>query len=181
MLSEGKNDIIIGDRFAGGIEKGAMPLSHRIGVRFLSRIGRMRTGTDMQDFHCGLRGMTKEAAGRLELRAEGMEFATEMIAAAAREGLRIGQCPVSLRKCRLDWKSKLRTLPDGIRHLKYLLEKHSKRKEQKNGKEDPAGKKKKVCGIPDGAGDGHPGTGIGGGRENHHRRWSNNCLDFRFD
>ena len=133
MLSEGKNDIIIGDRFAGGIEKGAMPLSHRIGVRFLSRIGRMRTGTDVRDFHCGLRGMTKEAAGRLKLRAEGMEFATEMIAAAAREGLRIGQCPVSLRKCRLDRKSKLRTLPDGIRHLKYLLEKHSKRKEQKNG------------------------------------------------
>ena len=129
VLSEGKSDIIIGDRFAGGMEKGAMSLSHRIGVRYLSWIGRRKTGTDVRDFHCGLRGMTKEAAGRLKLRAEGMEFATEMIAEAAREGLRIGQCPVSLRKCRLDRKSKLRTLPDGMRHLKYLLGKHGKGEE----------------------------------------------------
>lgn len=120
MLSSGKYDIIIGDRFSGGIKKGAMPVSHRIGVKILSWIGRRKTGTSVRDFHCGLRAMTREAAEKMAFRAEGMEFATEMIASAARAGLRIGQCPVSLRKCTRKRKSKLRALPDGIRHLRYL-------------------------------------------------------------
>ena len=132
-LLAGKCDIVIGDRFAGGIEKGAMPLNHRLGVRFLSRLGRWKTKTNVRDFHCGLRGLTKEAAEKLDFRAEGMEFATEMIALAARAGMRIGQYPVSLRKCTRNRKSKLRTLPDGIRHLKYLLGIHGTKEEQANG------------------------------------------------
>ena len=121
-LARGEADIMIGDRFAGGIEKGALPLSHRVGVRFLSALGRWRTHTAVRDFHCGLRGLTREAARILNFRTEGMEFATEMIALGARQGLRIGQVPVPLRRCQAPRKSKLRTLPDGCRHLKYLVE-----------------------------------------------------------
>ena len=120
-LAEGRADVMIGDRFAGGMEKGAMPWSHRIGVRLLSAMGRRRYRTDVRDFHCGMRGLTRKAAEQLAFRTGGMEFATEMIALAAKAGLRIGQCPVRLRKCTLDRKSKLRTLPDGNRHLRYML------------------------------------------------------------
>jgi len=120
-LAEGRADVMIGDRFAGGMEKGAMPWSHRIGVRLLSAFGRRRYRTDVRDFHCGMRGLTRKAAEQLAFRTGGMEFATEMIALAAKAGLRIGQCPVRLRKCTLDRKSKLRTLPDGNRHLRYML------------------------------------------------------------
>ncbi len=131
-LSRGECDIIIGDRFAGGMESGSMPLSHKAGVRLLSALARKRYHTTVRDFHCGLRGITREAARQLDFRAEGMEFATEMIALAAAKGLRIGQCPVRLRKCRANRKSKLRTLPDGIRHLRYILGKPGKQEEKKN-------------------------------------------------
>ena len=130
-LSRGKYDIMIGDRFAGGMEKGSMPLSHKLGVRFLSRMARLRYRTDVRDFHCGLRGITREAARKLAFRTEGMEFATEMIARAAEAGMRIGQCPVRLRRCGADRKSKLRTLPDGFRHLRYILGNPGKQEEEK--------------------------------------------------
>ena len=120
-LADGKCDMMIGDRFRGGIEKGAMPLSHIIGVRFLSLIGRMRYRTDVRDFHCGFRGITREALSNLRFHTTGMEFATEMIAEAVRKGLIIGQIPVSLKKCRDSRQSKLRTVRDGIRHLIYII------------------------------------------------------------
>ncbi len=119
-LAENRYDMMIGDRM-GGLEKGAMSLLHCVGVRFLSALGRLRYHTEVRDFHCGLRGLTAGAARRLEFRCGGMEFATEMIALAARGGLRIGQCPVTLRRCRDKRKSKLRTLPDGFRHVRYIL------------------------------------------------------------
>ena len=112
---------MIGDRFAGGIERGAMPLLHRVGVRVLSALGRLKTGTKVFDFHCGLRGLTREAACSLDFRTEGMEFASEMIVLAAKQGLRIEQVPVLLRRCEKKRKSKLRAIPDGLRHLRYLL------------------------------------------------------------
>lgn len=121
LLSSGAFDVVIGDRFAGGVERGAMPLSHRVGVRMLSVLGRLKTGTEIRDFHCGLRGLTREAACSLDFRTEGMEFASEMIALAAKRGLRIGQVPVLLRRCEKKRKSKLRAIPDGLRHLRYLL------------------------------------------------------------
>ena len=120
-LALGEYDVMIGDRFAGGIEKGAMPLLHKIGVCFLSAAGRARTKSTVRDFHCGLRGLTRQAAQSLSFRMEGMEFATEMIALAAAKGLRIGQAPVPLYRCRYPRRSKLRTLPDGFRHLKYIV------------------------------------------------------------
>lgn len=65
-------------------EKGAMSFSHRWGVRLLSYCGRKRFHTDVYDFHCGLRGMSRKAAEKLQLHTDGMEFATEMIAEAAK-------------------------------------------------------------------------------------------------
>ena len=120
LLSSGACDMVIGNRFAGGMEKGSMPLSHKWGVRFLSWLGRKRLDTDIYDFHCGLRGLTRAGLEKLELKTGGMEFATEMIAAAVKAGLSVGQVPVRLRKCALARKSKLRTLRDGLRHLVYI-------------------------------------------------------------
>lgn len=121
MLSGGSYDLVIGNRFAGGMEKGSMPLSHKWGVRFLSWLGRKRLHTDIYDFHCGLRGLTRSAAEQLEFITEGMEFATEMIAEAVTKGLSLGQTAVPLRKCVHARQSKLRTLRDGLRHLVYIL------------------------------------------------------------
>lgn len=121
MLSDEGYDMVIGDRFAGDMEKGAMPLSHHIGVRFLSWIAGKRFHSDVRDFHCGIRGMTKEAAHRVVYDTEGMEFATEMIAKAAKAGLRIGQMPAGLNRSIIPRKPKLKTIPDGFRHLKYIM------------------------------------------------------------
>lgn len=121
MLSSGEWDMVIGNRFAGGMEKGSMSRSHRWGVRFLSWLGRKRLHTDIYDFHCGLRGLTRTAAEKLEFHTEGMEFATEMIAQAVRQGLSLGQAPVTLRKCVHPRTSKLRTIRDGLRHLVYIV------------------------------------------------------------
>lgn len=122
MLSAGEWDMVIGNRFAGGMEPGSMPWSHKWGVRFLSWVGRTTLHTDICDFHCGLRGLTRSAAEMLELQTDGMEFATEMIAQAARTGFSIAQTPVVLRKCSYKRKSKLRTIRDGLRHLFYMLQ-----------------------------------------------------------
>ena len=113
-------DVMIGNRL-DTIEPGAMPLSHRIGVRFLSQLGRCRYHVRVRDFHCGLRGMTRQAAENLRFRMDGMEFATEMIAVAAGAHMRIGQTRVVLKKCPYGRESKLRTIRDGIRHLAYML------------------------------------------------------------
>ncbi|MBQ3841589.1 MAG: glycosyltransferase family 2 protein [Ruminiclostridium sp.] len=120
-LAEGKCDMMIGDRFSGGIEKGAMPPLHRLGVPFLSWCGRMKFGVKVRDFHCGLRSVTRSAAAKMRFRTTGMEFSTEFIAEGARNGLRIGQTPAKLRRCTEKRRSKLRTFPDGLRHLKYIL------------------------------------------------------------
>ena len=120
-LAQGRYDLMIGDRFLGGIEKGAMPVSHKLGVRFLSAAGRWRFHTDVHDFHCGLRGITREALEKLDFTTDGMEFATEMIAQAAARHLRTGQTGVVLKNCPCRRVSKLRTVRDGLRHLGYIL------------------------------------------------------------
>ena len=116
-----KNDVVIGDRFKGGIERGAMPLSHHVGVRGLSLMGRMRYGTDVKDFHCGLRGIRSDALGKVNYRTTGMEFATEMIAEAVRNDLVIAQTPVALRNSVKGRRPKLNTIRDGFRHLNYII------------------------------------------------------------
>ena len=121
MLSSGEYDMVIGDRLSGRMQKGAMPLSHKWGVRFLSACARIRCKTDVRDFHCGLRGLTGEAAEKLFFQTAGMEFATEMIMQAAKEEIRIGQVPVELKCCRFERRSKLHAIRDGIRHLGYIF------------------------------------------------------------
>ncbi len=120
-LAEGAVDFMTGDRFAGQMEKGAMSLSHRLGVPFLSWCGRMKFRARIQDWHCGIRGIRKDALEKLSLHTDGMEFATEMIAEAARQGLRIGEVSVPLRVSRFEREEKLRTIRDGLRHLWYIL------------------------------------------------------------
>lgn len=114
-------DMIIGNRYAGGIDKNEMSLSHRLGARFLSWCGRIKFHTDVYDFHCGLRGITGESAKKLSFTTDGMEFATEMIAEASRNHMTIKQVPVKLRECKFERESKLRTVQDGIRHLTYII------------------------------------------------------------
>ncbi|MBQ7955411.1 MAG: glycosyltransferase family 2 protein [Lachnospiraceae bacterium] len=120
-LAEEKCQMVMGNRYAGGIEAGGMSWSHRWGVRFLSLCARMRFHMEVYDFHCGLRGILRSAAEQLEFRTEGMEFATEMIAKAGKSNFCILQVPVVLRKCKQERKSKLRTIRDGLRHLGYIL------------------------------------------------------------
>lgn len=121
MLKSGRYDVVIGNRFAGPMEKGAMTMLHVVGVKFLSMAGRLRYHVKVRDFHCGLRGMTRNSAEKMKLKCDGMEFATELIGEAARMDLSIGETPVRLRRSKYDRESKLRTFRDGIRHLKYLI------------------------------------------------------------
>lgn len=120
-LRENEYDFITGNRFGGQMEKGAMSLSHRLGVPFLSWCGRVKFGVKVHDWHCGLRGIRRDALRKCHFHTTGMEFATEMIAEAARKGLRISEVSVPLRAARVKRKEKLRTVRDGVRHLWYIL------------------------------------------------------------
>lgn len=117
------SDLVVGDRFRGGIERGAMPFLHRLGVPFLSLLARLRFHTDVRDFHCGIRAFRREAALALDFHCDGMEFATEMIAAFSQSGAVITQVPTPLRKDLREGKPHLRTFRDGLRHLFYIFSK----------------------------------------------------------
>lgn len=114
-------DLVVGNRFRGGIEKGAMPLSHRFGVPLLSALARWRFKAPIHDFHCGLRGFDREMALKLEPSCPGMEFATEIIATFAMHGAEIMEVPTVLRRDLRQGSSHLRTLRDGWRHLKFIM------------------------------------------------------------
>lgn len=115
-------DLVMGDRFAGGIEPGAMPFLHRyLGNPVLSFVGRLFFRTRIRDFHCGLRGFSRDAITQLGLVTPGMEFASEMVAKAALAGLQIAEVPTSLRPDGRDRPPHLRTWRDGWRHLRFLL------------------------------------------------------------
>ncbi len=120
-LVNNQYDFVTGNRFAGLMENGAMSFSHRLGVPFLSFCGRLKYGVTIHDFHCGIRGIRRDALDKLTFQTSGMEFATEMIAEANRKGLRIGEVSVPLRKAVFQRKEKLRTVRDGLRHLWYIL------------------------------------------------------------
>ena len=130
-LMDGSCDMACGNRFAGGIEKGAMPFLHRIGVPFLSVCANLRYGTKIHDYHCGLRGLTRETAEKLTLVTEGMEFATEIIAQAAMLGLNILEVPVPLYCPDIPRKTHLRTFYDGLRHLALILKKTPSKPQKK--------------------------------------------------
>jgi hypothetical protein len=116
------HDLVIGNRFLGGIESGAMPWSHRwIGNPILTLISRIFFHTPVGDAHCGLRGLRKEAYERMKLRATGMEFASEMVIKASLKGMRIAEVPVTLRPDGRSRPPHLRTWRDGWRHLRFML------------------------------------------------------------
>lgn len=114
--------LVMGNRFAGGIAPGAMPALHRhLGNPVLSGIGRLLFGVPVRDFHCGMRGFDREAVAGLGLRSSGMEFASEMVVKASLAGLRIGEVPTTLRPDGRDRPPHLRSWRDGWRHLRFLL------------------------------------------------------------
>ena len=90
-------DLVMGNRFKGGIEKGAMPFLHKyLGNPVLSFIGRLFFKSKIGDFHCGLRGFSKDAFLRMELKTTGMEFASEMIVKASLKEMKIAEVPTTL-------------------------------------------------------------------------------------
>ena len=115
-------DLVVGNRFLGGIEPGAMPWSHRwLGNPVLSTINKMFFHAPVGDTHCGLRAFTKGAYDKMRLRATGMEFASEMVIKASLKGMRITEVPVLLRPDGRSRPPHLRTWRDGWRHLRFML------------------------------------------------------------
>ncbi len=120
-LREG-SELVMGNRFAGKIHDGAMPWLHRyLGNPVLSGLGRLFFRVRVGDFHCGLRGFSKAAYDRMELRSTGMEFASEMVIKSALHDLRICEIPVELRPDGRDRPPHLRTWRDGWRHLRFMM------------------------------------------------------------
>lgn len=115
-------DIVMGNRFQGGIAPGAMPPLHRyLGNPVLSWIGRLFFKIKVGDFHCGLRGFNRDQIEKLGLRTTGMEFASEMVVRAALANYRIDEVPTTLAKDGRSRPPHLRTWRDGWRHLSFLL------------------------------------------------------------
>jgi hypothetical protein len=118
----GGADLVMGNRFQGGISPGAMPPLHKyLGNPVLSFIGRLFFPIKVGDFHCGLRGFSREAANSLGLKSPGMEFASEMVVKAALRDLRIEEVPTTLRPDGRTRAPHLKTWRDGWRHLRFLL------------------------------------------------------------
>jgi glycosyltransferase involved in cell wall biosynthesis len=118
----GGADLVMGDRFTGGIDSGAMPFLHRyLGNPALSFLGRLFFGLPCRDFHCGLRAFSRQAILDLRLTTTGMEFASEMLVRAGLARLKIADVPTRLAKDGRSRRSHLRTWRDGWRHLRFLL------------------------------------------------------------
>lgn len=116
------DDLVMGNRFRGGIKPGAMPPLHRyLGNPVLTGLGRLFFKSPCGDFHCGLRAFSRAAILALNLRTTGMEFASEMIVKATLQGLRIGEVPVVLSPDGRSRPPHLRSWRDGWRHLRFLL------------------------------------------------------------
>jgi hypothetical protein len=116
------HDLVMGNRFQGGIQPGAMPPLHRyLGNPVLTEIGKLFFKSPCGDFHCGLRGFTKAAYLRMGLRTTGMEFASEMVVKATLFHMPIAEVPTKLLPDGRSRAPHLRTWRDGWRHLRFLL------------------------------------------------------------
>ena len=119
---EGGRDLIMGNRFAGGILPNAMPLLHRyLGNPVLSFVGRLFFQVPIGDFHCGMRAFRASSMRALNLRTTGMEFASEMVVKSSLQGLVIAEVPTTLQPDGRSRAPHLRTWRDGWRHLRFLL------------------------------------------------------------
>ena len=118
----GGSDLVMGNRFQGGIAPGAMPALHRyVGNPVLSWIGRLFFKVPIHDFHCGMRGFRRDRILDLGLRTNGMEFASEMVVRSSLAGLAISEVSTTLRPDGRTRSPHLRTWRDGWRHLRFLL------------------------------------------------------------
>ncbi len=116
------HDVVMGNRFQGGIRRGAMPWKNRyIGNPILSTIGKMLFRAGVGDFHCGLRGFTKSAFQTMDLRTTGMEFASEMVIKAKLMGLKMTEVPTVLSPDGRSRPPHLLPYRDGWRHLRFML------------------------------------------------------------
>lgn len=121
-LLEEDADLVIGNRFKGKMEKKAMPFTHKyIGTPIISLIGNTLYKIKVSDFNCGLRAIKKDSFKELDFKCGGMEFATEMLIKAKKNNLIIKEVPINFYKDNRDRKPHLRTVKDGIRHLKVLV------------------------------------------------------------
>jgi glycosyltransferase involved in cell wall biosynthesis len=115
-------DLVMGNRFRGGIRPGAMPFLHRyLGNPVLSGLGRLFFPSACGDFHCGLRGFRRDAIARMDLRTTGMEFASELVVKATLFNMNISEVPVTLSPDGRSRPPHLRSWRDGWRHLRFLL------------------------------------------------------------
>lgn len=115
-------DLVMGNRFKGGIKRGAMPPLHRyLGNPVLSALGQLFFRSPVGDFHCGLRGLRKDAVGRLDLHTTGMEFASEMVVKATISQMRMTEVPTALSPDGRSRPPHLRSWRDGWRHLRFML------------------------------------------------------------
>ena len=115
-------DLVMGNRFKGGIKQGAMPPLHRyLGNPVLTWIGRLLFSSPCGDFHCGLRGFRTDAIKQLDLRTTGMEFASEMVVKATLYKMRLAEVPTTLSPDGRSRPPHLRSWRDGWRHLRFLL------------------------------------------------------------
>jgi hypothetical protein len=116
------DDLVMGNRFRGGIEPGAMPWHHRyVGNPVLTGVLNLFFHSPIRDAHCGLRAFRKDAYQRLGLRAPGMEFASEMVVKACLQKQKISEAPVVLRPAGRGRPPHLRGFRDGWRRLRFLL------------------------------------------------------------
>ena len=115
-------DLVMGNRFAGGIAKGAMPPLHQyFGNPGLSWLGRLFFKSEVGDFYCGLRAFRRDAMDELHLQSPGMEFGVEMVAKASMYGLRVTEVPTTLSPDLRSRPPHLRTWRDGWRTLRFFL------------------------------------------------------------
>ena len=113
-------DFVIGNRFIGSIEKGAMPFLHRyFGSPFLSYLLKIRFSTEANDINCGMRAITYQKFKQLNLKTTGMEFASEMIINASKNNFKVKEVPINYHHRK--GQSKLRTFRDGFRHLRIIF------------------------------------------------------------
>src|ERR1035438_5574889 len=116
------SDLVMGNRFLGGIKAGAMPPLHRyLGNPVLTALGRLFFRSSCKDFHCGMRAFRKDSFERMDIRSTGMEFASEMVVKASLLKMKVSEVPTTLSQDGRSHKPYLRTWRDGWRHLRFLL------------------------------------------------------------
>jgi len=115
-------DLVMGNRFRGGIQAGAMPWHHRyLGTPVMSLMANLFFGSGIGDINCGMRGFTKDLYRRLDLHTTGMEFASEFVIKAARIGARVAEIPIKLWSDKRGRPPHLHSFRDGWRHLRFML------------------------------------------------------------